>query len=283
VSDRLGQRARAEAIPLADAASLERVANRTRVLRLSLAAAVVAAVIATSVAAPDAQTRRFLPASTVGIVVLDISSSVEPVAYKPIVEQLRALSATDRRFGVVVFSDTAYEALPPGTPAGELKSFIRFFEPQRVSIDSNGNPLPRNPWEQTFSGGTNVSSGLALAAELLERPNVARGGVVLISDLIDDPSDYSTLVDTLGLYAERAIPLRIVRLKAPRQYRELFDSLVKENGVVTDARLPTGAAGRGRLTVEAPFPTWLAVLGGLAVALLAVELLWAQPFAWRRA
>lgn len=278
--DRLSARARQDAVPLADAAAFAPVATRTRILRIALALVLVALLLAAFVSAPEAKTRRFLPASTVGIVVLDISSSVEPRKYRPIVEQLRALAATDRRFGLVLFSDTAYEALPPGTPARELTRFIRFFEPAPVRIDAEGEPLASSPWEQSISGGTNISSGLRLAAELLRRPNVVRGGVVLISDLIDDPSDYTLLVDTFQLYAERGIPLRIVALSPPRQYRELFESLLEENGVITDATLPAGVAGRGELTVEAPFPTWLAVLSVLAVLLLAVEVFWAEPLVW---
>jgi hypothetical protein len=53
--------------------------------------------------------------------------------------------------------------------------------------------------------------------------------------------------------------------------------------VIKAVELPTGEAGRGRLTIEAPFPTLLAVFGVLVVVLLAVEALWSEPLTWKRA
>jgi hypothetical protein len=283
IGERLTRGARNESIPLADAATLSRVAWRTRLLRLALAAVLVALILTAFTSAPDAQTRRFLPSTRVGIVVLDISSSIDPVTYRLIRQVLTELSQTNQRFGLVLFSDQAYEALPPGSPASELKPFIRFFERRPVQHDPYGNPVPRSPWEQTFSGGTAISSGLLLAAELLQRDVVTRGDVVLFSDLVNDQSDYNKLIDVMSLYSERGIPLRIIPLNPPPENKQVFQDLVREKGVITGATLPTGPAGRGELTVEAPFPVWLAVLGGIAILLLLVEALWAEPLAWRHA
>ena len=157
---RLRSQARREAIPLADLAPLARAARRTRIFRLGLAAALVAAVVASFASAGDAESRRFYPSSTVGIVVLDISSSIKPTTYKLIRRELMELAATDQRFGVVLFSDDAYEALPPGTPARELRPFVRFFDEKRpFEYDRSGIPRPRSPWERSFSAGTSISSG----------------------------------------------------------------------------------------------------------------------------
>lgn len=276
--------ARQDAIPLADLAPLAWPARRTRLLRLALALALVVVVIAAFAAGTNAQGRRFFPSSTVGIVVLDISSSIKPKTYQLISSQLTALSQTSERFGVVLFSDDAYEALPPGTPARELRPFVRFFDPHpRFQYDASGGLRPRSPWDQSFSAGTSISSGLLLAADLLQQKHVTKGDVVLISDLVDDPSDYNHVVDALELYSERSIPLRIVALDPPPENRTLFEDLLGQKGVISNAVLPRGGAGRGVFTVAASFPTGLAVFGGLAILLLAVEAFWAEPLTWRQA
>ena len=280
---RLRSQARREAIPLSDLAPLAHAARRTRIVRLVLAASLVAAVIASFASAGDAESRRFYPSSTVGIVVLDISSSIKPTTYKLIRRELTELAATDQRFGVVLFSDDAYEALPPGTPARELRPFVRFFDEKRpFEYDRSGLPRPRSPWEQSFSAGTSISSGLVLAAELLERENVLDGDVVLISDLVNDPSDYNRLIDTLALYSERSIPLRILALDPPPENRVVFETLLGQKGVITSAVLPTGGSGRGLLTVDAPFPLGLSIWGALVILLLAIEAYWAEPLRGRR-
>jgi hypothetical protein len=282
---RLGRRLRRgaerDAMPLADAAALLPVARRTRVVRFGLAAALAAAALAAFVVAPEPEGRRFLPSGTVGIVVLDLSSSIRPDEFTLIRLQLEALASSDRRFGVVLFSDVAYEALPPGTPARELRPFVRFFDPGRLGNTQEGL-FARTPWEQWFSAGTAISPGLLLAAELLERHHVENGSVVLISDLADDTSDLPRLADTLALYSERQIPLRIVALDPTPENRELFRELIGNPGSVEEVELPEGERGRGTIAVEAPFSTWLAVLAGLVVVVLAANELWAEPLRWSK-
>jgi hypothetical protein len=271
-----------EAIPLADAGSFARSARRTQVLRFVLAAALLGVVVAAFASGTNAQGRRFFPSSRVGIVVLDISSSITPSTYDLIKGELTALAATNQRFGVVLFSDDAYEALPPGTPARELRPFIRFFDRHRpFQYDQLGVPRPRSPWEQSFSGGTSISSGLLLAADLLQQKHVTRGDVVLISDLVDDPSDFNHVADALALYSERSIPLTVVALNPPPENRDAFEALLGKNGVISNAVLPHGKVGRGLFTVSANFPIGLAVFGCLAILLLAIEALWAEPLRWR--
>lgn len=279
--ERLRSGARREAIPLADVTPLEAPARRTRTIRLGLAAALLLLTLAGFFAVPDAQGRRFLPSGDVGIVVLDISSSVTPKTYDLILSQLKRLDRTDQRFSFVVFSDVAYEALPPGTPAEELRSFERFFDRSiPIQRDRDGYPLPRSPWEQWFSGGTNISAGLLLAADLLEREHVRNGGVVLISDLANDPSDLTRLADALILYQQRRIPLRVVALDPAPENAEFWKQSLGDPDALLNVELPRGQAGRGTLAVEAPFPTWLLVLGVLVVALLAVNEWWAEPLRW---
>ena len=65
--------------------------------------------------------------------------SIRPTTYKLIGIELASL-ATDQRVGVVLFSDVAYTALPPGTPASELASFARFYTDDRIHYDKDGAP-----------------------------------------------------------------------------------------------------------------------------------------------
>ena len=62
------------------------------------------------------------------MIVLDVSASISPDTFSRIGETLRKLVATRGRYGLVVFSNVAYEALPPGTPASALRPLIRYFD-----------------------------------------------------------------------------------------------------------------------------------------------------------
>jgi hypothetical protein len=273
---------RHEAVPLADTAELERPARRTRTVRLALAGLLVVVVLCAAASVPEAHGRRFLPADTVAMVVLDLSSSIRPTTYKLIGVELGSLAKTDQRVGVVVFSDVAYTALPPGTPASELASFARFYTDDRIRFGKEGGPLPRNPWEEWFSAGTSISSGLRLAAQLLKDTGAERGGVILFSDLADDPTDLRPLGRTIAQYEQRHIPLRVVALDPKPEDRDFWTELLGP-GSLSNVAIPTGDAGRGRLVVESPFPTRFALLAALAVVLLAANVLYTEPVTWRRA
>lgn len=275
-------RSSGEAIPLAETASLEPAARRTRAMRLGLGAALVTAAIVAFVLAPDAPGRRFLPAHTVGIVVLDVSSSIRPDTYFRIEHTLATLAATHERFGLVLFSDVAYEALPPGTPASELKPLLRFFAPARPGASLADQNQPLTPWDQWFSAGTNISSGLFLAAQMLQDDHVRHGAVVLISDLDDDPKDIGPLTNAVLLFQESHIPLEIVALNPKPVNAEFFKNLLGTEAVFQQAKLPTSAEARGRLALVGTFPTWLAVVAGLGIAGLALNEWWAEPLRWRR-
>ena len=278
---RLSAGAQADAIPYAELASLAEPARRTRIVRLALAGLIALCTLLAFLALPTTDERRFLPGKEVGIVVLDLSTSVQPQTYDLIRQQLLNISATTRRFGVVVFSDVAYEAIPPATPARELRKFVRFFRSE-IQYDDTGTPLPRSPWEQWFSAGTSISSGLLLAARLLEQGQFEEQGVVLISDLADDASDLQKLADTVALYSRRSIPLSVVALDPLPENREFFRDLLDNPGAISNVSLPTARSGRGTLAVEAGIP-WAAVLfAGLVVIVLAGNLHWTEPLQVRR-
>jgi hypothetical protein len=268
-------------VPLADRSSLDDAARRTRLVRLGLAAVLIASTVAAFFAAPQSPGRRFLPADATGIVVLDVSSSVRPETYYRIEQTLATIAATQSRLGLVLFSDVAYEAFPPGTPARELRSMLRFFSPATASTKASDEST-RSPWDQWFSGGTKISNGLFLAAQMLQQQHVKRSAVILISDLADDPTDLSRLTDAVLLLEQRAVPLEIVGLDPSAANADFFQRLLGTDAVFREAQLPTGGQARGQLEVTGTFAVVFALCAALAIALLALNEWWAEPLRWRR-
>jgi hypothetical protein len=269
------------AVPLADPGALDRAARRTRLVRAALAAGLIAASIAAFLVAPRSPGRRFLPADATGIVVLDVSSSVRPSTYYRIEQTLATIAASQSRLGLVLVSDVSYEAFPPGTAAQELKPLLRFFSPPTAALDVSDQPA-RSPWDQWFSGGTKLSSGLFLAANMLQQEHVKRTAVLLISDLADDPTDLTRLTDAVLLLEQRAVPLEIVALDPTPANADFFKRLLGTDAVFREAKLPTGDQARGQLEVTGTFAIGLAVCAALAIALLTLNEWWAEPLRWRR-
>jgi hypothetical protein len=237
--------------------------------------ALVACVVAAFFVSPATPGRRFLPANTVGIVVLDVSASIKPGYYKLISHELTTLAASRERFGLVLFSDVAYESLPPGTPASQLRSILRFFTPPQ------GGGIPPNPWQQWFSGGTVISNGLVLALQMLQHDHVQHGAVVLISDLANDPSDSARFASTVLEYQQRHIPLEVVGLDPTPGDAEFVKSLLGAQAVTEIAKLPHGANAAGKISLIGTFPRTLAVVTLLVVLLLTLDEWWGEPLRWR--
>ena len=119
----------------------------------------------------------------------------------------RSWRRTGEQAGLVVFSDAAYELLPPGTPARELLPLLRFLKPKPAAAGQ----LPVNPW-QDFRAGTRISAGLDVAREALERKGVHRGSIVLISDLEILPDEVERLGGEIADLKREGISVRIVPL-----------------------------------------------------------------------
>jgi hypothetical protein len=272
----LGRISRDQGIPFSGLSSLGGIARRTRHLRLGLAAALIAALIVALVVAPSQPGRHFLPANTVGIVVLDVSASITPGTYYRIDEELNTLAASGDHFGLVLFSDVGYELLPPGTPSSELTPLLRFFAPPK-----NGSGIPNSPWQQWFSGGTNISRGLALAAQMLRNDHVRHGSVVLISDLADDPTDLAPLSSIVLYFQQAKIPLEIVGLNPSTANAEFFKTLLGAQAVVQTAKLPSAGQASGKLSLVGAFPNGLAVAGVVMVILLTLNEWLTEPLRWR--
>ena len=98
---RLRARSRGPAIPVSTTAALSGPARRTLILRIGLAAALLALVVAASgTGRSDADAARGLIAKGgSGMLILDVSRSIKPDANRTIVEVLERLIASRSRIG----------------------------------------------------------------------------------------------------------------------------------------------------------------------------------------
>ena len=266
------------AIPLAGAAALRPVARRTIAVRAAFAAALVAAVLAAAVVARHPHTRTLvsLPTDASAIVVLDLSASISADTYSRIGTTLSSLAHTRSRYGLVVFSGDAYEALPPGTPAADLAPLVRYFTLPEQTAPGFAPTFPRNPWQSSFSAGTKISRGLELAHALAVEPGSGRPAVILVSDLEDDPQDLHRVVSIAGTYSRDRVPLRIVGLNPSPQDAALFERLAG-GGPITQV----GAVAPGPpLGNSTPYPRTLVLLALAAAAALAAHALWGPRLEW---
>jgi hypothetical protein len=265
-------------IPLAGAAELARAFRRTALIRLVLAVALVALVLVTALLAsrPTGHPLRFLPRASNGIIVLDLSASISSDTFNRIGETLDELAATNGRYGLIVFSDVAYEALPPGTPSSSLRPYARFFKVPPQSQPGLLASFPLNPWTSSFSAGTRISAGLGLALQLIRRQHLKQPGVILISDLDDDPADLGNVARGILAYRQLGYDLRIVALDPSPDDRDRFRALLNNATHITNANLPgdrTSSSGTG-------FPIVLVSLVGVLAVLLAVNELHGARLTW---
>jgi hypothetical protein len=264
-------------IPLADAAVLHAPARRTFAVRAALAALCVGAALAVVFVARHPHTRTIvpLPAHADTILVLDLSASISSDTFSRIGGTLAALARSGTRLGLVVFSDQAYEAFPPGTPAADLAPFVRYFTLPAQRSPGFAPAFPDNPWGSTFTGGTKISAGLDLAHEIALAGG-KRAAVVLVSDLDDDPGDLPRLASVLLAYRRDHVPVRIVGLDASPDDVALYTRLLSPQPVVVKA--PTLAEAPPRDMT--PVPWVLLVLSAAAVAAYVLRAVWAPRLVW---
>jgi hypothetical protein len=267
-------------IPLADAGALRPAARRTFLVRAVLAAVLLGLVVATVLVSrhPDTRTIVTLPAHSSAIVVLDVSASISADTYARIGATLSSLARSNGRYGLVVFSDQAYEALPPGTPAADLQPLVRYFTVPPAKGPGFAPSFPPNPWERVFSAGTKISAGLDLAHQIALADRLSKPVAILISDLDDDPDDLLRLNNVVEQLKADHIPLRIVGLNPSPgdagRFQELTGVPIVQAGTV-------GAESRPRN--RTPFPWTLVALVLLVSATLAAYELWGPRLDWREA
>ena len=260
-------------IPLADVRAFEAAELRTRVLRTALAVALAGTLAAAFLLARgSAQRDTLLPAGTSPVVVLDLSWSTSS-DYPRIGATLRELAASGRRIGLVVFSDSAYEMFPPGTPARELRPLLRFFAGPRSRRASS-------PWASSLSGGTRISSALLLARDVLRRERISNGSAVLVSDLGDSPNDRSALSAAVVTYLREGIPLRVVGIDPSASDSRFFRELLGSRPLVPRSDGESRAVGS---STDDGLPIALFVVGAVFLGLLAVNEHVGARLHWSRA
>ncbi len=269
------------AVPVPGARGFSRVARRTALVRGVLAVVLVALVLAAAAAArhPGTQQPSSLPVRSGDMIVLDLSASISSDTFSRIGETLRKLVATNGRYGLVVFSNVAYEALPPGTPASALRPLIRYFTVPSTPPPGGATALPTNPWTLSFSSGTRISAGLDLAHRILLANHLSRSRVVLISDLADDPEDLQRLNEVaIGEYGRHRTPLRVVALNAAPDDEAFFARIT--GAAITDAA-PAAAKPSPPPTIPpGSLPVALLVAIVATVAALALHGLWSARLRW---
>jgi hypothetical protein len=256
------------AVPSADLHRLHVPAQRTAVIRIVLTAALIGTLAWLFVVARSAGAGRaavFPEGTDTGVVALDMSASISGPIYARVATTLRGIVNANQSVGLIMYSDTAYELLPPNSPPGAMLQFIPFFVPLRYY---GSTPVfGQTPWD-TFMGGTRVAAGLEMARTALKRAHVKRGAILLVSDLDDSNADQGLLeTEALKLRSEH-IPVRIVPLFAQPRDKRLFAALFGENAFV-DPNVFTHTAKRQAASIAAPQPWLLLLLGGLLVVLLA--------------
>lgn len=260
-------------IHYAERGAFRRQLRRTLLVRVVLALALLATLAyAFSLSrSEDVRAAPLLPGDGAGMVVLDLSLSIGQ--FERIAQTLRRLARDDERVGLVVFSDGAYELLPPGSPGRELESLLRFFTPRT----EGGDDYPVNPWEAGgFRAGTRISGGLEVARQALERSGVENGSILLVSDL-DVAQDETNLSETLVELNRAGIALRLVPLAAQPQNRAFFEQLVGRAAFVAEAdpEAPVATSEERRLGGALPW-AFLFVAAGLVATLALNERLLAR-------
>lgn len=277
-------------IPVAGIDGLARPARRTWLGRLLLAGAILAALVFCVLLASELRTRpnSYFAGGGSGVVVVDLSSSVDPNRYRRLSRVFRTFVRTNQPLGLVVFSDSAYEVLPTGTRGEELRPILRFFEPpeqvSRQGAQRRGQGLGflESPWSGVFRGGTRISTGLVVAREMITRDRVADPTVVLVSDLDDSPFDLKPLTDEVIRYARAGIDLRLVPLFPGPDDRELFSRIAGEDAFVYNDELLRNTKLEERRSLVGAFPIALVGVGALVLLLVALNEHVHGRLSWRR-
>jgi hypothetical protein len=291
-----GSTLRRTGLPTTATRELDGVHRRTRRTRLVLAALAVALLAGCFFLARtlDVLPTSYFAESTGGIVVLDLSTSVDAVKAQRAERVLRSFAETEGRVGLVVFSDSAYEMFPPDTRSEELRPLLRFFEgPRRQPPSRFGRSrgdddfdAPREletPWSLSFRGGTRISTGLVEARRVFEREGDRSLSVLLISDLDNSGFDSSYLTDELVQYRRAGIDLRVIPLFPGAEDRDFFEQVVGRDAMVRDIELIRNTRVHQQQTLVGAFPWLLVAVAAGLLALLAVNERWLGRLSWSMA
>jgi hypothetical protein len=261
---------RAGATRLGDLPGLWHASGRTTFVRFVVALGLAAALAGAILVARSAGSGRaaVLPAGAkTGVIVIDMSASVAGPKFERIANVIRGLVAANQGVGLVMFSDTGYELLPPNSPASALLQFERFFVPEQIS---HGQPIySGGPWSP-FEGGTRISSGLVTGLDALRRGNVTHGSLLLISDLNDSSKDAGPLVAAAFALKKAHVPVLIIPVGAAPDNLRIFSSLFGSDSFVSPSAF-SSTATRQLQPLAITWPWALIAIGLAIVALLAVN------------
>ena len=256
---------RPAAVGTHDVSSFRAASRRALALRVLLGGGAVLLLAAAVVSARDLDPndRGLLPAGTTGVVVLDLSLSIVDDQSGVVRRTLQTLIDADAPVGLVVFSDLAYELLPPGTPPQELRPIIRMLTP-------NAEGKVVNPWSDAFRAGTRISTALELAHDMLVADRVKDGSILLVSDLETAPDDVPETAKVLRRIQRSGTPVRLLALAPSSDARTLFGGILGPGAFTPLVEGPVRTAeppdARRR-----PLPTTLLVLGLLFLVALAAH------------
>ena len=258
-------------IALGDAPSFRRRGRAHRWLRLALVVAILALAVVLLVRSLGLRGSEAtpLPPASGGIVVLDVSASISSDTYARIAATLQRLVRSNGRYGLVLFSDTAYQALPPNTSSRELRPYARFFTVPRRTGPGALPTLRKSPWTDTFSGGTRISTGMGLALDVIRRDRVENPAVLLVSDLDNDTADLDRVSELAVAYRRAGIPLHVIGLDPAPEDVAFVRRLVPQDGSFTRAELPGEGSQRSPVEIDRVLVTGTALMG-LCCAMLAV-------------
>jgi hypothetical protein len=242
--------------------------RRTRIAAVGCLVAALAIIAGSFISAPRSQTQPVALGAGTTMLVVDLSGSIGPWQYTAIRQTLTALGAQpNRHAGLIFFSDSAAQVLPPQTPASELAAVARFFVrdvPQPLLDRGATRPRPSsgptsmdlykyraqglsspspetNPWMNAFEGGTAIYHGLNMARRVLVQAHAHHGQIVLISDL-DDGQDPRTRTALLRIAAER-LQMRVVGLDPTDASRRMYVSVFGPQVFASNPKLAASAHG----------------------------------------
>jgi hypothetical protein len=248
-----------------EARAFPAAARRARILRVLFGGAAVLLIAASAASARELQTseRGLIPSGTTGVVVVDLSLSIANEDYTIVRGAFRRLIEENSGIGLVVFSDIAYELLPPGTPARELEPMLRLLVAPRLGA-------PVNPWTNTFRAGTKISSALGLARDMLLRDGVTSGSILLVSDLETAPDDVPPLTRMIESLRKSSITLRVLGLAPSNDARLIFADFLQEGAFEATGEGDPRVVEAERET-NAVLPTTLLLLAALFFVALAAH------------
>jgi hypothetical protein len=253
-----------QAVPTSEPGRFDRARRRTLMLRSGLAIALLATLaLAVFVArSEDVRQTPLVPSDKTGILVLDLSASTSEAAFSQTIEKL---AAADERVGVVVFSDAAYELLPPGTPGRELLPLLRYFEPA-----ADGSLPAHNPWEG-FRAGTRISEGLRVGHDVLLREEIGNGSILLVSDFEILPDEIEHLAEQVAFLRRDGIDVRLVPLDPTPERRARMDAILGGSAVLRESSADSPVRPPESRTLAAAAPWTFLFAGALLVLLLSAN------------